>query len=528
LDEAIAARLITAAAGAPGMLRFSHALVRDALYGALPAGRRRRLHRRIAAELERRHAGDPGPQLAQLAHHFFEAGSGDEALEYARLAAKRASSQLGYEEAARLYRLALRALERSDAPDPGRRCDLLLALGDARARAGDDGGAKETFLQAAEISRREGMAERLGRAALGYGGRWVWTVLRDDPHIIPLLEEAIAALPNEDSALRARLLARLAAGPLKGKGDAARGRRFALSREAVEVARRLGDPLVLAWTLDGRKVAIWGPDTLEEHWTVIDELCALAEDAGDPEQLVDAHICALIKLFERFGLDRFEVEYALAQKALAELGQPGQRWLVRVMAPMHALLVGRLAEADRLIDEAFELGRLAAPWNARVSSLLQRFVLRGLQARLDEVEQELHAAALENPTYPVLHAALASLYAELGDIASARSAFESLAADDFGAVPFDEEWLVIIALLADACAFLGDAGRASGPLRPARALRPAYARGSDRDGARVGGTPGRQARRDPRADRGRSALVRARRQRERERRGAAVGSARPA
>ena len=461
LDEAIAARLITAAAGAPGMLRFSHALVRDALYGALPAGRRRQLHRRIAAELERRHAADPGPHLAQLAHHFHESGSGNEAVEYARLAAERASSQLGYEEAARLYRLALRALDRSDAQDPGRRCDLLLALGDARARAGDDAGAKESFLRAAEIARLEGMAERLGRAALGYGGRWVWTVLRDDPHIVPLLEEAIAALPSEDSALRARLLARLAAGPLKGKGDAARGRRFALSREAVEMARRLGDPLVLAWTLDGRKVAIWGPDTLEEHWTVIDELRALAEEAGEPEQLVDAHICALIKLFERFELGRFQVEYALAQKALAELGQPGQRWLVRVMAPMHALLVGRLADAERLIDEAFELGRQAAPWNARISSLLQRFVLRGLEGRLEEVEQELHAAAFENPTYPVLHAALASLYAELGDIARARSAFESLAADDFGAVPFDEEWLVVIALLADTCAFLGDTGRAS-------------------------------------------------------------------
>ncbi|MBD0282232.1 MAG: DUF2791 family P-loop domain-containing protein [Thermoleophilaceae bacterium] len=461
LEEAITAKLVTAAAGAPGLLRFSHALVRDALYGALPAGRRRRLHRSIAAELERRHAADPGPHLAQLAHHFFEAGSGDEAAEYGRLGAERASSQLAYEEAARLYRLALRALERSEAPDPGRRCDVLLALGDARARAGDDAGAKETFLRAAEIARLEGMADRLGRAALGYGGRWVWTVLRDDPHIIPLLEEAIATLPREDSALRARLLARLAAGPLKGKGDAARGRRFALSREAVEMARRLGDPLVLAWTLDGRKVAIWGPDTLEEHWTVIDELRALAEEAGDPEQLVDAHICALIKLFERFELDQFRLEYTLAQKALAELGQPGQRWLVRVMAPMHALLVGRLADADRLIDEAFELGRQAAPWNARISSLLQRFVLRGLERRLGEVEQQLHAAALENPTYPVLHAALASLYAELGDTTSARSTFESLAANDFGAVPFDEEWLVIIALLTDACAFLGDAGRAS-------------------------------------------------------------------
>ena len=114
-----------------------------------------------------------------------------------------------------------------------------------------------------------GLAERLGRAALGYGGRWVWTKGRGDPHLLPLLEEAVKTLPSEDSALRARLLARLAAGPLGVEGDASMARRRALSAEAVEIARRLGDPAVLAWTLDGRKVAIWAPDTLEEQWEIM-------------------------------------------------------------------------------------------------------------------------------------------------------------------------------------------------------------------------------------------------------------------
>jgi len=460
LDQAIAARLVTASPGAPGLLRFSHALVRDALYGAIPARQRRELHRRVGAELEHRHRAEPGPHLAKLAQHFFEAAATEETVEYARLGAERAASQLAYEEAARLYRLALRALERGGG-DESLLCGLLLGLGDAQARAGDEASAKRTFLRAADVARRAGMAESLGRAALGYGGRWVWTVLRDDPHIIPLLEEAISALPSEDSGLRARLLARLAAGPLKGKGDASRPRRFELSAEAVEMARRLGDPAVLAWTLDGRKVAIWGPDTLEEHWAVMDELRELAEDAGDPEQLVDAHICTLIKLVARFELNRFEAEYARAAQAAGELRQPGQQWLVAVMAPMHALLLGRVGEAERLIDEAFELGREAAPWNARISSLLQRFVLRGLEGRLGEIEEDLRLSALENPSYPVIQAALASLYADLGGAADARAAFEVLAGDDFAAVPLDDEWLLTMGLLADACAFLDDSERAA-------------------------------------------------------------------
>jgi tetratricopeptide (TPR) repeat protein len=461
LDEAIAAGLLQAASGAPGLLRFSHGMVRDTLYLSIPPRTRRDLHRRVAAEVERRHAADLGPHLAGLAHHLFEGAATDEAAQYATGAAEHATARLAFEEAARLYRLALRALERGDTSDHQRCCDLLLALGEAQARSGDDAGARATYLNAAEVARGCASGERLARAALGYGGRWVWTAMRGDPHVIPLLEEAIRSLPGHDGDLRARVLARLAAGPLKIRGDASRARRFELSAEAVAMARRLGDPAVLAWALDGRKVAIWGPDTMEEHWATIEELRRLADDVGDPEQLVDAHICALIMRFERFELSAFEAAYATADLAARDLRQPGQRWLVAVMAPMHALLVGRLADAERLIDAAFELGREAAPWNARISALLQRFVLRGLEGRLREVADELHAAVLENPYYPVLQAALAALHADLGDTERARAAFDGLAGDDFAAVPLDEEWLLATTLLASACSFLGDRKRAA-------------------------------------------------------------------
>jgi len=461
VDVAIGARLVAAAPGAPGLLVFSHALVRDVLYEAIPLRRRRDLHREAAEALERRHAADLGRHLAQIAHHFYEAAEDDRARLYATQAAELAASRLAYEEAARLYRLALKLAERSDDADDAELCDLVLALGDALARAGDDAGAKDTFLRAAEVARRGGFAERLGRAALGYGGRWVWTKGRGDPHLLPLLEEAVKTVPSEDSALRARLLARLAGGPLALQGDASMARRRALSAEAVQIARRVGDAAVLSWTLDGRKVAIWAPDTLEEQWEIMDEMQELAERAGDPEQIVDARICRLIKLVERSELDRFEAEYVAAARVADELGQPGQRWLVAVHQPMYALLTGRLADAQQLTEHAFELGRNSAPWNARMARLRQRVVLCGLEGRLEDVEEELRAAATEEVLYPSVTAALASLYADIGDRGRCREAFESLAGQAFAGIAFDDVWTYTMGTLAHACHFLEDRERAA-------------------------------------------------------------------
>jgi tetratricopeptide (TPR) repeat protein len=224
----------------------------------------------------------------------------------------------------------------------------------------------------------------------------------------------------------------------------------------VEIARRVGDPAVLAWALDARKVAIWAPDTLEEQWEIMDELAELAERVGDPEQIVDARICRLIKLIERAALDRFDAEFTAARQVAEALGQPGQRWLVAVHEPMYALLTGRLAGTERLIERAFELGRSSIPWNARISRLRQRVVLASLEGRPGDVEPELAAAAEEEVYYPSLRAALASLYAELGDASGCRASLRALSGDGFAAIPFDDLWVMTVGLLADACSFLDD------------------------------------------------------------------------
>jgi hypothetical protein len=461
LDDAVAARLVGSSPGAPGRLRFAHALVRDALYEAIPPGRRMELHRRIGDALERRYAGDRDPHLAELAHHFSAATSrpaAAKAARYAELAAERAAGQLAYEEEARLYRLALEGFERTGARDDERLCELLLRLGDALARAGDEPAAKTAFLDAAGIARKSSLRTHLARAGLGYGGRYVWMAARGDRHLVPLLEEALQGLDDEDLELRARLLARLA-GALRD--EHAPERRIAVSQEAVAIARKLGDPGTLGFALDAR-ACMASPDMTEQNLADATELIEVAERAGDAERAFFGRLYRTIFFLVLGDPQAMRTELDVTTRLADELRQPGYKWGVGVVRPMLALFEGRFDAAEALIEETLVLGERAQSWNAIVSHRLQMFMLRWEQGRLAELDGAIPAWAEEyRASYPVWRCVLAASHAELGREAATRAAFEELATSDFAGLPFNDEWLLGMALLTHACAFLGDSRRAS-------------------------------------------------------------------
>ena len=118
-----------------------------------------------------------------------------------------------------------------------------------QSRAGDTDVAKATFLEAADLARQSHDTEHFARAAIGYSGRFVWMRAGSDTRIIPVLQEALAALPEGDSALRVRLLARLAGAR---RDDWDMRPRDDLSAEAVAIAGRIGDPATSAYALISR------------------------------------------------------------------------------------------------------------------------------------------------------------------------------------------------------------------------------------------------------------------------------------
>ena len=458
LEEAVAARVLTELPASPGRYSFAHTLIRENLYEELGATRRLRLHRRIGELLESTYGAKVGAHLAELAYHFFasaQAGEAGKALDYARRAGDRAMALLAYEEGARLYELGLKAADLEEPTDERLRCDLLLALGEAWRRAGDSDKAKKTFRQGTALARKLGAAEQLARAALGFAW-WQDTEVVDE-HEVGLLEEALAALSEGDSVLRARVLGRLAVALYYG---GSRERRASLSLQAVEMARRVGDTATLAYALNCRRLALWGPESVEERLASATEILALAEQARDAELALESRCWRVGALLELGDIPAADREIAAHAEKAAELREPLYLWFSARWKAMRALLDGRLEESERLAQEASVVGERLGPLAAH-GYFGQLAYLRWAQGRLEEVVPLVREAAEQRPELPAYRCGLVSFYSELGWEPDARREFEGLAVHDFADLAKDAMWFSSVIGLAEACAFLRDARRAA-------------------------------------------------------------------
>ena len=287
LEEAASARLLVGLPNAPGRLRFSHILVRDVLYKSIPAPRRVRLHRAIGQALEMLYSENPEPHLAEVAHHFIAGDAGPREGDRVRPARRRPGSLTACSRGGRppLHECAPRA--RVDRIGRRRQdlCAPALARRGAKPRR-TQLEAKEVLRRAATLAERTGRTDRLARAAVEYGGRFAWSRASTDQFLVPLLERALAAIDEADSAERVKLLARLATAT---RDDPSRARRVRIAEEAVQIARRLDDPETLAFALEGHWTAVEGPDTAGGGIEPGAMLVKLGEQTGDKERALAGH-----------------------------------------------------------------------------------------------------------------------------------------------------------------------------------------------------------------------------------------------
>jgi tetratricopeptide (TPR) repeat protein len=367
--------------------------------------------------------------------------------------------------------MALAALEQETFSDEPTRCELLLALGEAQARGGDLSRAKETFASAADIARMISAPEQLARAALGYGGRFVWFRAGTDQRLIPLLEEALDTT-HRDNPLRARLLVRLA-GALRD--DPAAKRREELCEEAVQVARQVGDLGSLAYALEGTYAALSLPRDVDAWLATSRELTQLAGRARDMELAFYGHLGMFGALMMRGDVIAADAEISSLVTIGLKLRQPAQLWLTTVARATRAAFAGRFQEAERLAEQSLaregSLGTLGGVDETTFYYVmqLQSWALRRERGELAELLQPIEYFASEHVTFFMFQCLLANMYSQLGDVVKTRAQVERLAAADFAGLGVGTEWFAGASLLAEPCALLHEASYAQ---RIYDALRP--------------------------------------------------------
>jgi DNA-binding SARP family transcriptional activator/tetratricopeptide (TPR) repeat protein len=459
MERALAVGLLHEEPRPAGRYAFSHALVREALYAELSLARRVRLHARIAHALEQLDPEVPERRLEEIAHHLYEAAPGGEArkaVEYAMRAAARAMTRLAYEDAAAHCTRALALLDEEGFDDPTRRCELLLALGEARLRTGEREAAREAFLAAANLARRRGDAEGLARAALGHSGLAV-TIIAVDRDSVRLLQNALALDPPR--ALQARLLARLAIETYYGSTPE---RRKSVGDEAVEIARAAGDDSALVDALNARHVALWSPAYLPERLETAAEMIEVAVRVGDLERELQAHNWRVVDLAELGDMEGMRREIERHEELAERLRLPAYRWWGPMWRSTLAITEGRFAEAERLMDEFKAIGQRAGDGNAELHYEVQQAALALEQERFDELDAGMLDRQSGGPAEPAYRCGFSWLYAALGREDEAHRQIDWVAADGYARFPEDMNRLAGLCELTQACALLGYARPAPG------------------------------------------------------------------
>jgi DNA-binding CsgD family transcriptional regulator/tetratricopeptide (TPR) repeat protein len=401
LREAVTRHML-AVAEASGAYVFRHALVQEAIYDDLLPVQRGPLHAAYARALERRieQRGDvsgarsaTAVERGQLAYHWYAAHDLGQALLASVQAGQAAESAAALAEAVGHYERALELWDQvpeAAARSPLDRLALLHRAAEAANLAGYDD--RSVALARLALDRVDAVAEPLRAGALLERlARYHWTA-GDTPQAMAAIERAVATIPPEPpSEELARALA--AQGQLlmllAHQADAR-----ARCEQAVAVARQINARAVEghALTTLGTTLGVLGH--VEEGVANLEQGRAIAREIANIDDLGRVH-ANLASVLDMAGRSADAVEVFLTGAAvvsqLGALGRYGQNLLPDAANAL--LSLGRREEAERLLDEVFDLdlrspGHWIRPLTVRGTLRLRKGDLAPAQADFRRVLDE--------------------------------------------------------------------------------------------------------------------------------------------
>nr|WP_249420570.1 AAA family ATPase [Rhabdothermincola salaria] len=427
-----------------GRFRFSHALVCDALAAEVNSVRSARIHAAVARTVARRTGPVLGSSAALVAHHAMAgamAGTAELAIEASTEAARLASDQFGFEDAAGHWARVVESLASFRPGDLAGRIGALCNLAAVRFEADLVEAARRAALEAMELAEVAGDVAALGRAAALLGSPHLWpnqsygTV---DPRCIAALRRTADLLDHGDFVSRALVLGALAVELTYGDSAAIEGVRS----EAVEAARASGDPYVLGRVMLNASGPL-EPTKLAERRRSALEVLELVETHG-----LDDHL-ALIARFQ-LALTHYEsADHDGAASHIAECRAVADRigggpllaqlgWFQGAMALAH----GRYEEAQALCSEAALRYRRTRRMDADLMEMAQVAAIAADRGGIDATMPRIRAAAAASPHYGRLAAEFSGwLVTEAGRLDMAASVVDQI---DTG-IPFADDYTMLSA-----------------------------------------------------------------------------------
>jgi DNA-binding SARP family transcriptional activator len=403
LDASVRAGLLTGGE----TLAFVHDLVREAAVASIPAHRQVALHAAVAAALQRR--GDAVGAIDHLLQGFGAVDPLAAILDIDR-GCDLLWQRLAFEEILSIATRLVDVVSADPRCGPQHHARALLEVSWAYQRLGNVDRHKEFALLAGHKAIEGGDYVVLAEAALTRAGYGLAGIA--DTETAQLIEAALARVPPDDAAWRARLLAMRAFYSLnyEGRGEEAR----ASSLEAIALAHSAADDQALEEALSNRLfVLLAGSDVLGQRG-YIDELAALAARLP-PRLALAAHDMihrSLVVLRLQLG-DRNGFEAAVAEMQASSERQ--NSWLgsglVTMWKGLEALLDGDPDAAER---QAWALLAGNPDHNLVASAAGLLNSAHRWRGTLPAISAELTQFAAASPGLPIV-ASLAAISAALTD-----------------------------------------------------------------------------------------------------------------
>lgn len=461
VDEALRLRLLVEVPGAAMRFGFAHVLLRDALEDELGVAERMRAHADAERAIRHAHGVSASAHAARLAHH---ARCGATLVppmttfEHLCVAGRSAFDVLAYEQAVAHLREAVEVAVPAGVAGEAL-AQLRLDYGRALLMTGDAVGGRAQLRTASDLAAAVGAVSLQAEAALAYAYVLV-DLLVADTDVLEILESARAALPQDPTPLRARVLARLAQELAGTDAD----RAVALANDALAIAQATTDAGAEIAAIRAWLVLHNGPDLdLGAQDARGTRLLELGRASGDTLAVISGHGYRGMSAMQagdvvtgRQHIDRYRA--ALLEPAVRSSVFSYQH---TYWPALDALLRGEREVAQAAIAEIFELGWVRRQRRAALGAwAAQQALFADLFGELEMGEAVMRAGFERNPVLVGFLTGTAMFVHEQGRVDEARVMMQAALPNGPADVPRNFGWLAALPWLARAARWWDDGAHA--------------------------------------------------------------------